>query len=143
MFGQQWRRLKKRLRQRDAAAGETIIKEALAAGVDATYFVARKQVEAPLKWIASLWGSGVPLVREFGKIKPIAKLEIITGASPSGLGGYFAHASTGTPLAFFADALSDLGTERFQVEIGPCKGQAIWEALALLVAIRVWGSLVA
>ena len=39
------------------------------------------------------------------------------------------HCPTWTPSAFRS--------------IGSCKGQAIWEALALLVAIRVWVPLVA
>jgi hypothetical protein len=107
------------------------------------FLVARRQVEAPLQWIACLWGSKVPLVREFGRDKPVAALEVVTDASPWGIGGYLASATTGEPLAWFADALTSLDVDRFQHDLGSCRGQAVWETLALLVALQLWAPLMA
>ena len=39
---------------------------------------------------------------------------------------------------YFFDAWGALDFERFGLEVGDCRGQAVWEALAMLVAMRAW-----
>ena len=42
-------------------------------------------------------------------------------------------------LEYFDSPISELDTRRFSVEVGDCKGQQYWEALAILVSLRLWG----
>ena len=70
-----------------------------------------------------------------------APFEILADASPWGCGGVLVHAATGRPLQYFAAQLTEEDAVRFQFEIGSCKGQAVVEALAILMAFRLWAKL--
>ena len=67
------------------------------------------------------------------------KVDIYTDASPWGIGGWIAIG--GSPRAYFAQELLASDVKFFRQEIGSCEGQQTWEALAILVALRVWKSL--
>ena len=102
--------------------------------------VPRKQIELPLKWIRAYWGqSPPPLRRTLGAPQGHCRLEIVTDASPWGLGGYLEDIATGTILQFFASPLGELDTQRFQVQIGDAAGQQYWESLSILVSLHLWG----
>eukprot|EP00973_Karenia_brevis_P028191 3884615-Karenia_brevis.AAC.1 len=83
------------------------------------------------------------MLREFGIAAPQSKLEIVVDASPWGIGGYLAHMWSGTVLAWFADPLTNIDEKHFQHRIGEASGQQCWEALALLVALTLWGGVFA
>ena len=55
-----------------------------------------------------------------------------------GIGGLLEHSSSGTPLEFVADALNDQDAKRMKAKIGDAAGQASWETLAVLGALRIW-----
>lgn len=63
---------------------------------------------------------------------------IVTDASPWGLGGYL---TIGTSvIAYFADALTMEDEECLQIQMGQSASQQVAEALAVLVALRLWKS---
>ena len=70
---------------------------------------------------------------------PLFNLEIVTDASPWGWGGYLEAVGQNTILQYFSSPLDSLDTDRFGVEIGSPDGQQYWEALSILVALRLWG----
>eukprot|EP00971_Amphidinium_carterae_P342495 6481823-Amphidinium_carterae.2 len=57
-------------------------------------------------------------------------------ASPWGLGGILAL--DGKALRYFAVPLDSHDEEQFGHQIGTSTGQQCWEALALLVAVKIW-----
>ena len=63
-------------------------------------------------------------------------IEITTDASPWGIGGWVSIDGFVTEL--FSDPLGDLDVAEFGHEIGSAEGQQSWEALAILVALRLW-----
>ena len=68
------------------------------------------------------------------------RVRISIDASPWGIGGVLSRGTT--PVACFADVISDLDLRRFQASRGNSAFNTVWEALALLVALRLWrGSL--
>ena len=44
----------------------------------------------------------------------------------------------GEPFEYLADAWTEADCKKLAVVIGSCQGQAVWEALALLIAMRTW-----
>ena len=101
---------------------------------------ARKQVEQPLRWVVAYWGRpDPPLRRTLGRPLGEANLEIVVDASPWGLGGYLEATNQGVVLEFFESKISPADSQRFKVDVGDCRGQQYWEALAILVSLRIWG----
>ena len=99
----------------------------------------RKQAELPLRWIVAYWGSSsAPLRRVLTVHRPPSSIEVVLDASPWGLGGYLQSLSSGAIIEFFASPLGEEDTSRFAVEIGSANGQQFWEALSILVALRLW-----
>ena len=62
-----------------------------------------------------------------------ARYELATDASPWGFGAWLAD--FGWACAYLHGAWTDDDCKLFGLEIGSCKGQALWEALTILVAI--------
>ena len=62
---------------------------------------------------------------------------ITADASPWGLGAVLSDAS-GKPLAWMASVVTPLDCEIRSIKMGDCSAQAVLEALALLVAVRIW-----
>ena len=82
------------------------------------------------------------LERVFGSQKPHAMLELVFDASPWGLGGFLTDVATGQILQFFADSLTEQDATRFGKPLGEASGQQCWEALAILVGLRLWAPLI-
>lgn len=61
---------------------------------------------------------------------------MVTDASPWGLGGYLLVYTT--PLAYFTSAITELDERMLRVEVGRPEGQQVLEALAVLVALKLW-----
>ena len=47
----------------------------------------------------------------------------------------------GQPLEYFTEALTKFDPSLFQQERGSASGQQVWEALAILVCLRLWAKL--
>ena len=99
------------------------------------------QVREPMSWL-SVFLSEVTgnIVRDF-HVDAYAnnglKVIIYVDASPYGLGGFLEI--DGIPKSYFWDAISDLDCEFLEIEhnVGS-KGQQTFEALCLLVTMRLW-----
>ena len=99
-----------------------------------------KQFIGPVRWITAF------LDQQTGTLERVllvdafrdsdSKVRITTDASPWGLGGFIEV--QGKIVSFFADAISTHDVEIFNVSAGTCEGQQVWEALAILQALRVW-----
>eukprot|EP00972_Heterocapsa_arctica_P018576 2744264-Heterocapsa_arctica.AAC.1 len=57
-------------------------------------------------------------------------------ASPWGLGGVLQEDDVF--IEYFSDALTNADATRFSHALGESQGQQTWEALAVLVALRLW-----
>ena len=64
-------------------------------------------------------------------------LIVTCDASPWGIGAILSDAD-GNPLEWLACPVSPLDCKILGVTVGDCRGQAVLEALALLVALRTW-----
>ena len=103
------------------------------------FLIAVKRVEAPLKWSEQFGGlAGPGLERKFGGGVPASREDIMVDASPWGVAGILEHTTSGQALEFFADRLLPQDEIIFGHKIGEASGQAVWEALALLIALRLW-----
>ena len=65
-----------------------------------------------------------------------SSFSIVTDASPWGLGGVLTH--NGSPITYFSSPLVTADFRKFQAKAGEPKFMPIWEALAILVALRAW-----
>ena len=100
----------------------------------------RKQLQAPLLWTRAFLGQQAgPISRIFDvwtHYGALETIEIVVDASPWGLGGVLSH--SGRPQEYFGVALSDSDVEIRNIERGNAAAQQAVEALALLVAPRLW-----
>ena len=85
------------------------------------------------RWIGAGVLGRVIDIRDLQDAPPIC---ITTDASPWGLGAVLE--AGGWPRAYLADEITSSDAARLGFEIGSCRGQAAAEALAILVALRVW-----
>ena len=98
-----------------------------------------RRIQAALARILDLF---VSHPRDFTKRYPLYDIQhcfrftVVTDASPWGLGGILLH--DGTIMEYFGDAISSGDTRRFRASRGDPAHMGIWEALAILVAIRCW-----
>ena len=99
-----------------------------------------RQVSIPFRWIlAFLSGEHAGIVRvyslsHFRKEGP--EVIITWDASPWGMGATLQVA--GQFVQFFAIRIDELDEEVLKTKSGGCEGQQVWEALAGLVALRLW-----
>ena len=103
----------------------------------------RQQLEVPLRWIKAFMDGNInTLTRVFTLGEYLdegVKVKVTTDASPWGIGGFISF--DGRVVAYFHDALSSLDFAMFAHARGDHTGQQTWEALALLVALRLWAPL--
>ena len=102
-----------------------------------------KQIHGSLSWILAF------IQRQQGTVTRLftydscfgitAPIEITTDASIWGIGGWIAVA--GTPIAYFTQAIATHDETVLGHKRGEHEGQQAFEALALLVAIRLWAPL--
>lgn len=100
-----------------------------------------RQFAHSLLWIIAFFeGQLGPLVREF-PLEPFcheATVRIATDASPWGIGGVLLI--NNEPAAWFADQINTEDLRRFNATRGESGFNTLWEALAILVGIRLWRS---
>ena len=100
----------------------------------------RKQINQTLIWISYfLAQSSNGLTREWffsSYSADVSDLIFILDASPWGLGGVLVINSI--IVAYFTSPLDNYDEQRFDNKIGQTTGQQTWEALCILVALRVW-----
>ena len=99
--------------------------------------VHRRRVEPALRWVrALLGGQPGPLIRTFFAERPITKAVIVTDASPWGMGGILRI--DGRPVEIFYEPLHQCLLDKFNAQPGLSKHNTLWEAVAILVAFRLW-----
>jgi hypothetical protein len=99
-----------------------------------------RQARHSLAWMAAFFEGVVgSLVRSY-EVWPTAALEdssfVATDASPWGIGGILVI--RGQVVAYFADIIQDDDLVRFRAKRGDSAFMTIWEAVAMLVAVRSW-----
>ncbi|CAK0852125.1 unnamed protein product, partial [Prorocentrum cordatum] len=102
--------------------------------------VAAKRVAFPARWLTALWrGMEGPVTRRIAWGSSPPATVIIVDASPRGLGLTLAHAATGRVVEYaFGDVLDD-DISLLLIRRGCSSAQQALEALALLVALKLWG----
>ena len=99
----------------------------------------RRKIQVPLDWLRALLQNVFgPLVRTFEwhvQWQPSGSY-IATDASPWGFAGVLFKDHR--PIAWYACKLSQHDLRRFRAKVGESGFTTTWEALALLVAFRVW-----
>ena len=91
-----------------------------------------------MRWIVAFWGDqGLSFSRVFGETRPPAEFEFVFDASPWDLGGILTTASSSEALQFFDEPLTPDDCTRFNVALGDAKGQQYWEALSVLVGLKL------
>jgi len=99
-----------------------------------------RQARHSLSWIrAFMMGSPSGVTRRFpvctSRVRESGSF-IATDASPWGIGGILVR--QGEVVEYFYDHIHLEDCKRFNAEIGSSAFNTLWEALALLVAIRLW-----
>ena len=93
-----------------------------------------------LIWVTAFFKTGAVQVRRTYYVEqPLRDIGIITDASPWGLGGVLVHVPTGRVLEALTSALTEDDAADVGSALGDPAGQAIWEFLAIVVAIFRWG----
>ena len=64
------------------------------------------------------------------------QVEIVVDASPTDLGGVLVEA--GAITEYFDDLITEDDQQRLRATAGDSTGQQVWEALAVLCALRLW-----
>ena len=95
-----------------------------------------RRIGPALRWVRALLSSGKTIERVFYASPPTSSLEIVTDASPWGMGAVCREA--GRPTAYFGTHIPDSVLSRFKAERGIPKYNTLWEGLALLTAFRLW-----
>jgi hypothetical protein len=96
-----------------------------------------KRIAPSLHWIrALLRNEHGPLERKFPAKLADEDWEIITDACPWGIGGVLYK--RGAPTRWFASELTKPLLEKFKAKKGDPAFNTLWEALALLVGLRLW-----
>ena len=98
-----------------------------------------RQFAVAARWMAALLHEvHGPLTREFPLHEPLAGdgTYIATDACPWGMAGVLFI--NNLPVAWYACQLDSRDLRRFRASRGDCRHNTTWEALALLIAIRIW-----
>lgn len=96
-----------------------------------------KRIAACLTWVVALLeGEHGEMKRCFSPVLEDQGWEIITDACPWGIGGVLYHRKK--PQRWFASHLPAELLQKFQAQAGDPAHNTLWEAIALLVAMRLW-----
>ena len=103
-----------------------------------SHWVNTTQARHGLKWLLRFFsGREGPITRAYRHLIPESDwLVISVDASPWGLGGVLM--ANGTPVAWFADWLHNEDVTILAARRADPAFQTAWEALAILVAVRLW-----
>ena len=100
----------------------------------------RKQLDPSLKWIATFLKYAPERLSRSWSYEELhgggESLTITLDASPYGLGGTLQIG--GLIVAWFSSPLTKHDARIHRRRIGSSTGQQVWEALAYLVALRIW-----
>ena len=104
-------------------------------------FVWKTCIIQSLIWLKAVFSGSAPigLERNFNLRDYLGhgdRLEVGTDASPYGLGGWLAI--NGLIRKHFSSGIDACDRELFNLTVGACEGQQVLEALAILVAMRLW-----
>ena len=99
------------------------------------------QIDTETKWFTTLFtGHGATIERFFSLDaynRGGATVVVGADASPWGLGGWLMVDVV--IKEFYASPITPTDVPKFDFAIGCNKGQQVWEALAILVAVDLWG----
>merc|ERR1712051_436809 len=99
-----------------------------------------RQVAVPLRWLRCFLDGQAGKLRRHFIYSTYAdqddEVALILDASPWGLGGVLAL--KGQMVSFFADTITEEDCATLHIEKGSHRGQQACEALAVLVALRLW-----
>ena len=99
-----------------------------------------RQISATTSWMRAFIAGRVGTISRLYRLSAYMNLgtplEIVTDASPWGIGGYLRQGDAITE--FFAGPLGAEDLRRFGYAEGSSDGQQAWESLAALVALRIW-----
>ncbi|KAF4652032.1 hypothetical protein FOL47_011296 [Perkinsus chesapeaki] len=100
----------------------------------------------PLRWIWCFLSESTMSSSRLGpnsylRAYPITKAQrsswaICVDASPLGVGGVLRYSNE--VVSWFSDELSSFDYDRFDGARGDCRRQAVWEFLAILIAVKLW-----
>ena len=97
------------------------------------------RVRNALLWQKVLFQYGGPaLIKSFhlGAKLALPHAHIYIDASPWGYGAFLTWDST--PIEYLAGDWTEGDLNRFDLKLGGARGQTVWEALAILIALRCW-----
>ena len=97
------------------------------------------RIRPSLQWLVALFrAKGDILTRRILVAERVGppRVRIYADASPWGCGAFITF--DGVAQEYLSDAWDQGDSNRFGLDIGDCRGQAVWESLALLVALRTW-----
>ena len=100
-----------------------------------------KRIRHSVKWLVAFLRSKHAVLRNPIPVLPHipSGREIHTDASPWGIGGVLLDHNR--PIAYFFDAIHEVDLRRFEAQRGASGFNTLWEALAVLVALRLWAHL--
>ena len=101
--------------------------------------IGTKRMEHSLSWFVALFAAaGNVLEKTYvaGVRHRWPRVTVYVDASPWGFGAFLMVDEV--PCEWIAGAWDDNDCKKFNLKIGDAAGQAIWEALALLIALRAW-----
>ncbi|CAE7663019.1 Eef2k, partial [Symbiodinium necroappetens] len=93
-----------------------------------------KRVSPALRWVRALLSGRTTIERVFYADPPHSDLEIVTDASPWGMGAI--RRVGGKPTGYYYTHIPDTVLHKFKAERGLPKYNTLWEGLALLAAFR-------
>ena len=95
-----------------------------------------RRIRPALRWVRALLAGGPTVEKIFYASPPKTDLEIVTDASPWGIGGV--RRQSGKPTGYLYSHLPEGVLRKFGAERSLPKHNTLWEGLALLVAFRLW-----
>ena len=102
----------------------------------------QSQIAAALEWLARWTRAATrPALRRVFWVDRLATAPVVrTDASTTGMGAVLLDAVSGEPVSWWADGISDDDVARWGYNLNDPAAMAVWETLAVLVSVRVWGS---
>ena len=95
-----------------------------------------RRIGQALNWIAAFLRGETCLTRTVRSHRPKSSAMVITDASTHGMGGVLFK--DGEPTEFFSLPIPSEFILRFRASTGDPKHMALWEALTILIAARLW-----
>ena len=103
-----------------------------------TVFINIKDISRALLWLRAFFSFKHCVKCRIVSFVPPANSgkEVWTDASPWGIGGVLTQ--FGVPIGYFGDKIQTMDLRKFGAARGDSKFNTLWEALAVLVALKIW-----